>query len=192
MKTKAELLLSTSQTVFTVDDLAILWQIPDRSRLWEVIKYYIRTNRLHSIKRGVYALSKPFSLFEAAIKLFPPAYISFTTALAQHGVLFQYSSEVHVMALASKRLELSSGQVIVYHQLRKNILLNQQGIEKTDGYWIAGLERAICDTSYLVPNFTFEHLGNANPEYLKELSKLYGKALQRRIIKISALIKSEG
>jgi predicted transcriptional regulator of viral defense system len=192
MKTKAELLLSTSQTVFTVDDLAILWQIPDRFRLWEVIKYYVRTNRLYRIQRGVYALSENYSLFEAAIKLFPPSYISFTTALAQHGVMYQYSSKVHVMAQASKRLKISNGQIIVYHQLKNDILLNKKGVEKIDGYWIASLERAICDTSYLVPNFSFEHWGNADPNYLNDIAKLYGKALQRRIMRIATLIRDEG
>lgn len=84
-----------------MDDLAILWQISDRSRLWESIKYYMRTKRLYSIQRGVYALSEDYSPFEAAVKLFPPAYISFTTALAHHGVFFQYSSEVHDISLKS-------------------------------------------------------------------------------------------
>ncbi len=193
MKTKSELLLSVPQTVFTVADLAILWQISDRSRLWESIKYYVRTNRLYRIHRGVYALSEDYSPFEAAVKLFPPAYISFTTALAYHGAFFQYSSEVHAMAQASKRLEVMHGGVFVYHQLKNNILLNQQGIEKMDGYWIAGFERAICDTSYLVPSFAFEYLDNVNPKQLEQLSKLYGnKALQNRIKRIISIIREEG
>jgi len=192
MKTKAEILLSVSQTVFTVDDLAVLWQMPDRSKLWESIKYYVRTNRLYKIQRGVYALSEDYSPFEAAMKLFPPAYISYTSALACHGAFFQYSSEIHLMAQTSKRLDVG-GQVFVYHQLKNNILLNQQGIEKVEGYWIASLERAICDTAYLVPSFVFEHLGNANPEKLEQLSTLYGnKSLQNRIKNIIAAIKEEG
>jgi len=190
--TKAELLLSASQTVFTVDDLAILWHMTDRSRLWESIKYYLRTNRLHSIQRGVYALSEDYSPFEAAVKLFPPAYISYTTALAYHGASFQYSSEIHLMAQASKRLEVRGGQVFIYHQLKNEILLNQKGVEKKDGYWMATLERAICDTSYLVPSFVFEHLDNVNPEELEQLSKLYGnKALQYRIKRIVSILREE-
>lgn len=192
MKTKAELLLSAFQTVFTVDDLAVIWQIPDRSRLWELIKYYVRTDRLYIIQRGVYALSEDYAPFEAAVKLFPPAYISFTTALAAHGTYFQYSSEIHVMAQASKRLEIANRQVIVFHQLKNDILLNQQGVEKADGYWIASLERAICDTSYLVPSFTFEHIHSANPQKLEQISRLYSnKTLQNRIKKIISIISEE-
>jgi hypothetical protein len=96
------------------------------------------------------------------------------------------------MAQTSKRLEVN-GQLFIYHQLKNVILLNQQGIEKIEGYWIASLERAICDTSYLVPGFVFEHLGNVNPEKLEQLSTLYGNyALEKRIGRIIAMIKEEG
>ena len=192
MKTKAEMLLSAPQTVFTVDDLAVLWQMPDRSKLWESIKYYVHTGRLYSIQRGVYAISKEYSLFEAGVKLFSPAYVSFTTALAHHGMLFQYSSEIQLMAQASKQIELSTGQVFVYHQLKNEILFNQQGIEKTDNYWIADLERAICDTSYLVPNFAFEHLRNVDLQKLQLTAKIYNnKALEKRIEQVISLAKEE-
>lgn len=193
MKTKAEILLSVPQSVFTVDDLAVLWKMPDRSKLWESIKYYLRTQRLYSIQRGVYALAEDFAPFEVGVKLFPPAYISFSTALAHHGVIFQYDSAIHLMAQASKRLEISTGQVFIYHQLKNDVLLNQRGIEKVDGYWIAGLERAICDTSYLVPGFVFEHPGNANPKKLERIARLYSnKALEKRIRQIASRISEEG
>ena len=191
MKTKAEILLSVPQAVFTVDDLAILWKMPNRSKLWESIKYYVRTKRLYSIQRGVYAISEDYSPFEAGVKLFPPAYVSFTSALAHHGVLFQFSSEIHLMAQTSKRVEVS-GHVFVYHQLKNEILLNQQGIEKTDNYWIASLERAICDTSYLIPNFVFEYLGNVDLQRLALIAKNYNnKALEKRIEQIIAIAKEE-
>jgi len=191
MKTKAEILLSVPQAVFTVDDLAILWKMPNRSKLWESIKYYVRTKRLYSIQRGVYAISEDYSPFEAGVKLFPPAYVSFTSALAHHGVLFQFSSEIHLMAQTSKRVEVS-GHVFVYHQLKNEILLNQQGIEKIDNYWIASLERAICDTSYLIPNFVFEYLGNVDLQRLALIAKNYNnKALEKRIEQIIAIAKEE-
>jgi len=192
MKTKAELLLSTHQTVFTVDDLAVLWKMPDRSKLWESIKYYLRTQRLYSIQRGVYARSEKYSPLEAAVKIFSPAYISYLTALGIHGAYFQYTSEIHTIAKTSKQIELPTGQAIVYHQVKNEILLNQQGIEKVDGYWIANLERAICDTSYLFPDFVFEHLQNVDIEKLERLSALYNnKALQSRIQKLIILIREE-
>ena len=111
-----------------------------------------------SIQRGVYSTVDDYSPLEAAIKIFPPAYISFITALAFHGAYFQYTDEIHVMGQASKRIDLPSGRPIIYHQLKKEMLLNQNGVYKHEGYWIASLERAICDTSYLEPSFVFENV----------------------------------
>lgn len=193
MVTKAELLLSAPQSVFTVDDLAVLWQVPDRKRLWESIKYHLRTDRLKLVHRGVYATSKDYSPFEAAIKLFPPAYVSFISALAFHGAYYQYTSEIHLMAQASKRLNDDNGNVYVYHQLKNAILLNQQGVEYIDGYWMATLERAICDTSYLDPGYVFEHTEKVDSVKLQEIVKIYGNnALKLRIEDIIHSIHRNG
>ena len=188
-----EILLLSSQSIFTVDDLAVLWKISDRSKLWESIKYYLRTGRLRSIQRGVYSTVDDYSPLEAAIKIFPPAYISFITALAFHGAYFQYTDEIHVMGQTSKRIELPSGRPIIYHQLKKEMLLSQDGVYKHEGYWIASLERAICDTSYLEPSFVFENVDNADADELERLSQLYdNRALSHRIQKfISRMLEKE-
>lgn len=193
MKTKIETLYSAApQTIFTVDDLAILWSMPDRPKLARLVNYYVRAGRLHSVRRGVYALKANYSPLEAAIKIFPPAYISFTTALGLHGAHFQYERNVHAMARASKTVELKNGQSFVYHQLKDEILFNEDGIEKTDGYWLASLERAICDTSYLAPNFAFEHLDRADPDKLGKLAPLYdNQALVERIEELCKVIEEE-
>ena len=194
MKTKMEILLTSPQTVFTVDDLAVLWKMADRSKLWESIKYYLRTGRLRLIQRGIYSIADDYSPFEAAVKIFPPAYISHITALAFHGAYFQYTDEIHVMAQTSKRIDLPDGRPIIYHQLKNEMLLNQDGVYKHDGVWMAGLERAICDTFYLGPGFVFEHIEKADLQELARLSLLYdNRALVGRIRKlISILQEKEG
>jgi predicted transcriptional regulator of viral defense system len=187
MKTKMEILLLSPQTIFTVDDLSVLWKISDRSKLWESIKYYLRTGRLRSIQRGVYSTVDDYSPLEAAIKIFPPAYISFITALAFHGAYFQYTDEIHVMGQTSKRIDLPGGRPIIYHQLKKEMLLKQNGVYKHEGYWIASLERAICDTSYLEPSFVFENVDKADADELERLSQLYdNRALSNRIQKLTS------
>ena len=192
MKTKIETLLLSPQTVFTVDDLAVLWKISERSKLWESIKYYLRTGRLRPIQRGVYSIVDDYSPFEAAVKIFPPAYISFITALAFHGTYFQYTDAIHVMARTSRRINLTDEHPIVYHQLKKEMLLNQDGLYKHEGYWIASLERAICDTSYLEPGFVFEHIDKANPGELERLSQLYeNRALSKRIQKLISTVEEK-
>ena len=44
--TKLEILHKSSQKIFTVNDLAVMWQVSERKKLWEVIKYYVRQKRL--------------------------------------------------------------------------------------------------------------------------------------------------
>lgn len=193
MMTKMEILLSAApQTVFSIDDLGVLWQMPERRKLARLVNYYVRTGRLHSVRRGVYALHEEYSPQEAAIKLFPPAYISYTTALGLHGATFQFERDIHAMARASKTIKLSDGRVYVYHQLKDEILLNREGVEKRDGYWLASLERAICDTSYLVPGFVFEHLDRVDPEKLQALVTIYkNQALRKRIQALCAEIQAD-
>jgi predicted transcriptional regulator of viral defense system len=193
MMTKIEILLSAApQTVFTINDLGVLWQIPERHKLARLVNYYVRTGRLYSVRRGVYALNEDYSPHEAAVKLFPPAYISYTTALGLHGAYFQYERDIHAMARASKTIQLPGGQVYVYHQLKDAILLNRDGIEKHDGFWLATLERAICDTSHLAPGFAFEHLDRADPKKLQALAAIYGnQSLRKRIQAISAEIEAD-
>jgi len=73
------------------------------------------------------------------------------------------------------------------------VLLNQNGVFKREGYWIASLERAICDTSYLEPSFVFENVDKADAEELERLSQLYdNRALSNRIQKlISTMLEKE-
>ncbi|MBM3146245.1 MAG: hypothetical protein FJ010_14975 [Chloroflexi bacterium] len=193
MTTKIELLLSSApQTTFTIDDLAVLWSMPERYKLVRLVNYYVRTGRLYSIRRGVYTLKEDYSPLEAAIKLSPPAYISSTTALGIHGAYFQYESDLHVMARSSKTIRLSSGQTFVYHRLKDEILLNRQGVEKVDNYWLASLERAICDTSYLTPSFVFEHLERVEVDELRRLASIYDNhALVKRIEALCAVIEGQ-
>ncbi|MBP9782050.1 hypothetical protein KBC89_05345 [Candidatus Woesebacteria bacterium] len=192
MMTKIEILLKSPQKVFTVDDLAVMWQMPDRRKLAEVIKYYIRVRRLTKVFRGVYTLDQDYSELELAINIFPPAYISFITALGIHGITFQYYESIHVMATASKTITLSSGKKIIFHQLKDEILFDTTGLQKEENYLIASPERTICDTLYLKPTYTFDHLGDIDSAILREVAAIYrNQALTNRIEKLIPLIQRE-
>lgn len=192
MMTKIEILLKSPQKVFTVDDLAVMWQIPDRRKLAEVIKYYIRVCRLSKVFRGVYTLDQDYSELELAVHIFPPAYISFITALGIHGITFQYYESIHVMATASKTISLPSEKKIIFHQLKDEILFDKTGLQKEGNYLIASPERTICDTLYLKPTYTFDHLGGIDIEILSEVVAIYrNQALTNRINKLIPLIQQE-
>lgn len=192
MMTKIEILLKSPQKVFTVDDLAVMWQMPDRRKLAEVIKYYVRVRRLIKVFRGVYTLDQDYSELELAINIFPPAYISFITALGIHGITFQYYESIHVMATASKTITVSSGKKIIFHQLKDEILFDKTGLQKEENYMIASPERTICDTLYLKPTHTFDHLGGIDIKILRDVVAIYrNQALTNRIEKLIPLIQQE-
>lgn len=180
------------QTVFSIDDLGVHWSMPERHKLARLVNYYVRTGRLHSVRRGIYALNEDYAPFEAAIKIAPPAYISYTTALGLHGAYFQYEEAVHLMARTSETIQLPGQRPFIYHQLKDVTLLQMRGVEKVDGYWLAGLERAICDTSYLSPGFVFEHIEAADPVELHALSAIYhNRALSARIKQLADRLEAE-
>lgn len=45
-QTNIEKLITSGKKVFTTDDLAVIWQISDRDKLIQRIKYYLRNHRL--------------------------------------------------------------------------------------------------------------------------------------------------
>jgi predicted transcriptional regulator of viral defense system len=192
LMTKIEILLKSPQKVFTVDDLAVLWQVSDRRKLAEVIKYYIRVKRLYKAFQGVYTLDQNYSELELAVNVFPPAYISYITALGIHGISFQYYEDIHVMATASKTVQLPSGKRIVFHQLKDQILFDETGLQRQENYLIASPERTICDTLYLQPTYVFDNLRSIDINTLQKVVKIYRNlALEKRIKKLTSLIKQE-
>ncbi len=180
--TKIEKLLISKQRVFTIDDLALMWNMPDRKKLWESVKYYLRSKKLKKIYSGVYALADfKYDQLELAVNLFTPAYISFHSALGIHGVNFQQYNSVHSMALASKKIKIE-GMDFVFHQLKNETFFNEIGIEQKETYKIASVERAICDSLYLVPSMTFDVLDAVSPDKLQQVVQIYkNNSLEKRV-----------
>jgi len=183
---KISQLLRQGKTIFSIDDLAVIWQISERRKLVEIIKYYLRTGQLVSVRRGVYALDEKYSPLEAAQKIFPPCYISCHTALALHGINFQYYETIHCMAAKGKIVTLPE-QTIVYHQLKDELLFNETGLVWQDNYLLAGPERAIIDALYLHPDSVFDHLASIDSDLLLALAQIYDK--QSIIRKVRLLIE---
>lgn len=180
--TKIEILLRSSQTVFTVSDLAVLWQISERKKLWEVIKYYVRKKRLQKVYRGIYVIDPHYSPLELVVNLLPPAYISLETALGIHGINIQYQSDIHAISLTSKVITLPTGSRCVFHQVKDFILFDQTGLQQEKNFLLASPERAICDTFYLHPHFVFDNVHIVNTQKLLEVVTIYhNQSLKKRI-----------
>ena len=181
MATKYDLLIQTNKNIFNVDDLVAIWQSAKRRDALESVKGYIRRGKIFNLYKGIYSLRKDFDYFELAQKLFTPSYISYYSALALHGIIFQKYSDIHLCALDSKVIEINERKFI-YHKIKKSILYNQRGLSNEKNYLIASPERAICDSLYLNKNSTFDNLRNLEREKMIAISKIYqNKRLERDI-----------
>lgn len=167
-----ERLAHSGKSVFTTADLAVIWSITSRRRLLELIKYYLRTQRLTPISKGVYAYGDSLTNLDICQKLVPLSYISLYTSSQIHGLTFQHYNTTFAMALRSKKITLAQGN-FEYHRLKASAFYNQTGLTQTDHYVIASPERTVVDCLYTYPHFNFDNLRSINPELLLDIAKLY-------------------
>lgn len=178
---KIERLALSGKKVFTTEDLAVIWQIPQRRRLIELIKYYLREKRLNHIYKGVYAYGKDFTSLDIAQKLVPLSYISLYTTSQMHGLTFQYYQTIYAISLKSRKNKIGE-QGYIYHKVKESIFYNQLGLINNGRYITADKERTITDCLYVFPRFTFDNLSGINKEKLLTLSKIYNnKSLEKKV-----------
>lgn len=186
---KIEQLLTSSQALFTTQDLSVIWQVSDKVSLYSSIQYYIRAGKLRRVHKGIYTLAqKEYDSLELAQKLVRPSYISFHTALAIHGINFQLYTTTHSIALKSKQLTVDQ-EKFAYHQLKDRVFYDSLGLEDKTTYFIAGPERAICDSLYLTPGLSFDILDKIDLDFLHRVSKIYDN--QRLEADVDAIVKIE-
>jgi len=189
--TSIEKLATSGKKVFTTEDLAVIWQIPERRRLIERIKYYLREKRLIHIAKGVYAYGEDYTPFDIAQKLIPFSYLSLYTTSQMHGLTFQYYNSIYSVSLRNKTYELKD-QKYIYHKVKESIFYMQQGLVDNGRYLIADKERTICDCLYVFPSFSFDNIRNINIEKLEAMSKLYGNSrLEKDVEKIIKIIRTQ-
>lgn len=182
--TNIEKLALSGKKVFTTQDLAVIWQIPQRRRLIELIKYYLREKRLTSIYKGVYAYGEDYATMDIAAKLIPLSYISLYTSSQMHGLTFQYYQTIYSISLKSKKYQIKR-QGYIYHKVKESIFYNQSGLINKGRYTIADKERTITDCLYVFPEFAFDNLQGIDKEKLLALSKIYNnKRLEQEIKKL--------
>ncbi len=83
-------ILRSDKTIFSVSDVALLWQESNLNAIRVRLNYYARNGDLYRIRRNFYAKDKKYDRLELANRLFSPSYVSFETALARNGMIFQY------------------------------------------------------------------------------------------------------
>lgn len=164
-------LLQDPSTVYTADDLRILWNIQSNS-FYETIKYYLRTNQIVRLAKGIYTLNRNYNPLELAQKLQTPSYISLETALRQAGVIQQYSEELTCVGTYPRVYEVD-GKTIRYHQMNQSLLSYPAGIQQTAVYNIATPERALVDSLYFGFQPDVERYKDWDTRMLRKLEKEY-------------------
>lgn len=179
--TSINAILRSSNTVFTFPELALLLGISHENTLAARIHYYIKTGALYPIRKGLYAKDKNYNPFELAVKIYTPAYISFETVLAQHGIIFQAYRPIFVASYLSRELECDDKQFI-FKKIKSSMLTDMTGIVKKDHYFIADKERAFLDMIYLHKEYYFDHLNTIDWEICFERIHLYeNKMMEKRL-----------
>lgn len=189
--TKLEKLALSGKKAFTTEDLAVIWQIPQRRRLIEMIKYYLREKKLVSVYKGVYTYGEDYIPLDIAQKLVPMSYISLYTTSQMHGLTFQYYKTIYAVSLKSKKYKIGS-QEYIYHKVKESVFYNSLGLIQNGRYLTADKERTITDCLYVFPGFAFDNLQNIDTEKLLTLSKIYNnKRLEKEVKKLVKIIKKE-
>lgn len=175
---------ATDKKVFSAQDLAVLWGYSEENKLFELIKYYVKTKQIFALTRGLYSknryteqdLRNEIDLqYEIANKLVPNSYVSLWTVLKNEGVVFQYYGEIYSVAARSVTRTVL-GVKFVYKQVKESVLLNDLGILKVGRSRVATVERALGDMTYLFPNIKIDQTGKINKELLADVGKIYVKS----------------
>jgi len=177
-------ILRAKNSVFTFKDIFLLWDEADENRIKRRINYYVKTKKLHHLRKGIYARDKDYNRFELATKIYTPSYISFETVLIRAGIIFQFYSQIFVASYLTREA-LIDNQVYSYRRIKYSILINQKGLEFKEHYWIASPERAFLDLLYLNRNYYFDNLEPLDKERVFEILTIYErKALEKRVKEI--------
>jgi len=159
-------------SVFSIEDIALIWQESNRDLVKKRIYRYVKANKLYALRRGLYSKSKEYNKFELGIKIYNPSYISFETVLAQAGVVFQHYSQIFIASYLSREIEVKK-QKYMYKKINGEILTNNLGVECRDEYYIATPERAFLDTLYLNKNYHFDNLSVLDKNKIFQILPIY-------------------
>ncbi len=162
---------SSPATVFTANQLALMFGETDSGRLKSRLHYYVRKGVLLNLRRGIYA--KPdYSREELATKIYTPSYISLETVLLKEGVIFQYYETIFAVSYLTRAIQVGN-QGIQYRRIAPEILGDPRGLINRGNYTAATKERAFMDAVYLYKDYYFDNLSRLDRQALEELFPVY-------------------
>lgn len=179
-----ETLLRSPKTVFTLEDVALLWKEPSTQAVRVRLSYYVRRGKLHRIRKGLYAKDRNYDKLELATRIFTPAYVSFETILAREGLIFQFYSQITVASYLTREIEVD-GQTYSFKRIKMPVLTDPMGVENREETSYASRERAFLDTLYLRGEYHLDNPGGLDWNKIFDLLPIYrNQSLDRRVRRI--------
>ena len=146
------------EVVFHAHDLAILWGISDKNTLYTTLKRYTDKGLLKRIYKGLYTLKDLHELdplLLGAKALHRPAYLSCESVLFRAGIINQPTHIITFVSGISRQFSILSYRYRS-RKLADMFLMNDVGIEFSDGVRIASVPRAVADMLYFNPKKYFD------------------------------------
>ncbi len=165
-------ILRSPKTVFSANDIALVWHEPSTSAARVRLHYYVNKGELYRIRKGLYAKSKVYNKLELATRIFTPSYVSFETVLAKEGLIFQYYSQIFVASYLSREITVDQ-QIYSYRRVKINLLTESLGVDFGNETSIATQERAFLDTLYLNVDYQFDNLRSLNWDKVFEILPIF-------------------
>ena len=159
-----------SRTVFRINDIALLINSNDRL-LYQKLNKLVKKGKLLNIRKGIYA-KEGYKAEELACLLYTPTYISLGYVLQRSGIVFQYDSAITNISYLNRTIYVNELS-IQYRQIKRDVLLNTNGIIFQNNTNIATPERAFLDTLYLNGFFYFDNIKQLDITKVNQLLPIY-------------------
>jgi predicted transcriptional regulator of viral defense system len=186
-----ETLLRSNKTVFSIQDVALMWGEENERAISIRLNKYTRAGKLIRVRRGLYVKDQNYDRFELATRIYTPSYISFETVLTREGVNFQYYGNVFAASYINREISVGD-QKITFVRMKDYVLSNTTGIEHTGNYAIATRERAFLDRVYVSKEYHFDNLANLNWDTVFEILPIYhNKRLEKKTKEYFEACKNE-
>jgi len=175
------MLARLGEVVFSMQDLANLWDITNKNNLHTTLKRYCQQGLIFRVFRGLYAIKPllnvdPFVLGLRAAGEF--AYLSTESTLVREGIIQQSLAQITIVGQKSQRFAILQNEFRV-RQLADQYLFNPAGIVEKDGIRLATTERAVADLLYFNPKAFFDGSQHIDWKKVKKIQTEIGYPIVR-------------
>ena len=174
-------LYTASQSVFTLREIALLGEEKNLAALRSRVFYWVKSEKLIRLRRGIFAKSDQYDRNELATRLYTPAYVSFETILAREGVIFQFYDSIFVASYMSRETVIG-GQKFICRKMKDTVLSSKEGLIDKGTYFEASRERAFLDLLYFFKDAQFDNLRSIDWVQCQKLVSIYqNKRLEKAV-----------